>query len=260
MTDAQAPGLRHKLLRTGANLGFGKACNLGAAGSTARYLLFLNPDAALLEGALPKAVALMESEQAAGTGICGIQLVGDDGLAQHHTATFPTPRTIFTHQQRQTPFDHLHSRKVDHVIGAFYLIRRGVFEALGGFDERFFVYLEDVDLSRRARDAGWESFYLAEAKAYHKGGGTSDQVKAKRLFYAMRSRILYAFKHFSRPQAWGTLLVTILLEPFPRLLRALVRRSGSEISETLSGFRMLIADLPNIRRTVTAVPGSSTAR
>ena len=200
--EAEAPALRHRLVRTGANLGFGKACNLGAKSATAPYLLFLNPDAALLEGALPKAVALMDSEAGARTGICGVQLVGDDGATQHHTANFPTPGTIFTHEQRQTRFDHVHSRKVDHVIGAFYLIRRSLFEMLGGFDERFFVYLEDVDLSRRAHVAGWESYYLAEAKAFHKGGGTSEQVKAQRLFYALRSRILYAFKHFSRVQAW----------------------------------------------------------
>jgi len=57
-------------------------------------------------------------------------------------------------------WDHRESREVDHVMGAFFLIRRFIFEELGGFDEQFFVYLEDLDFSLRARQAGWHCFYL----------------------------------------------------------------------------------------------------
>ena len=66
---------------------------------------------------------------------------------------------------------HNETAIVDHVIEAFYLIRRSVFMQLGGFDERFFVYLEDSDLSLRAYQAGWSCLYVAEAKIFHAGGG-----------------------------------------------------------------------------------------
>jgi len=147
-----------------------------------------------------------------------------------------------------TDWPHSDSRQVDHVIGAFYLVRRGLFELLGGFDERFFVYLEDLDFSLRASKAGFSSYYLAEARAFHKGGGTSDQIRATRLFYSHRSRLLYAFKHFNLFSAIVLLVCTTAIEPFPRMLRAALRRSKSEMIETLSAHWRLLCALPAIIR------------
>ena len=131
------------------------------------------------------------------------------------------------------------SRPVDHVIGAFYLIRRPLFEQLGGFDERFFVYLEDLDLSARVHRAGHGIAYLAEAVGLHHGGGTSEQVKPQRLAYALESRIVYAFKHFTTISALAVAIVTLGIEPFPRLLRAIRRRSLTDARETGRGFMLL---------------------
>jgi hypothetical protein len=239
-----APGER--VIQTGANLGFARACNIGAAGAAAPYLLFFNPDAELREGTLQTALAYMESPQAAGVAVCGIRLVGEDGVAQRHVGAFPTPATMFRNEQREIDFDHLSSRDVDHVIGAFSLIRRSVFEQLGGFDERFFVYLEDLDLSWRVRQAGWRTHYLARAVAFHKGGGTSDGVKAERLFYSLRSRLLYAGKNFSRPGALFVLAVTLLVEPAARIARGLLGRREGETRQTLRAYRLLLGDLPAV--------------
>jgi GT2 family glycosyltransferase len=136
---------------------------------------------------------------------------------------------------------------VDHVIGAFFCVRRELFEDLGGFDERFFVYLEDLDFSLRARKTGRTAYYLADAAAFHKGGGTSEQVKAHRLFYSLRSRLLYAFKHFKRYQAWIISAVTMLLErSLARcgpLFAAPFRSTGY-----VAGYAMLWRDAPKIMR------------
>lgn len=258
---ADPPGLPVEIIRTGANLGFGRACNLGAADAQAPYLLFLNPDAALHADTLRTALAFMESAAATGVGVCGVQLAGEDGVTQRHCARFPGARSFVGAATGlgllfrrlfppllMTDFDHLESRPVDHVIGAFYLIRRPLFEELGGFDERFFVYLEDLDLSLRTHRAGFAVQYLAEATAFHKGGGTSEQVKATRLFYALRSRLLYAFKYFSRPAAWTVLLVTLLIEPPIRAVRALFRLAPREFADTFRGYWALVRDLPNILR------------
>jgi len=139
---------------------------------------------------------------------------------------------------------HAQTREVDHVIGAFFLVRRVVFEALGGFDERFFVYLEDLDFSRRASNAGWSSVYLADAQAFHAGGGTSNQIKARRLFYSLRNRLLYAFKHFSWPEAMLVMFATLLIEPFSRAALALLRWSWSGLKETWAAYGMLWNWLP----------------
>ncbi|HEX8654754.1 MAG TPA: glycosyltransferase family 2 protein [Allosphingosinicella sp.] len=253
-SDDVALAQNGRLIRAGANLGFARACNLGAAGAATPYLLFLNPDAAVREGTIATVLRFMESEAASRVAVCGVRLVGEDGVVQHHATVFPTARTMFRAEDRTLRFDHLSSREVDHVIGAFYLIRRSVFEALGGFDERFFVYLEDMDLSRRVAKAGWKTWYLAEAVAFHKGGGTSEQVKAARQFYSTRSRLLYAAKHLPPAKSAFVFAATMTLEPAARIGRALLRRSMPELRESLAAYRMLAADLPGIVRTMRHKP------
>jgi GT2 family glycosyltransferase len=244
-----------RLIRAGANLGFARACNLGAQQTEGEYLLFLNPDAALYADTLPKVMAYMQAPENAAVGICGVQLLDEAGHVSRSCARFPTALGFVSHAaglSRLFPrlgyfmaeWDHAQTRRVDHVIGAFFLVRREVFEALGGFDERFFVYLEDLDFSLRAHQAGWSSVFLAEAQAFHAGGGTSNQVKARRLFYSLRSRLLYAFKHFSRSGALVVLLATLLLEPLSRSVLALLRRSWSAMKETWVAYGMLWRWLP----------------
>lgn len=251
-SDISYPDLPLDILRTGRNLGFGRACNLGARSGTAPYLLFLNPDAALLPDTLVTAIGFLERPENASVGVCGAKLIEDDGGVQRHCARLPTP-TVFlaaasglaallpsrVPNLHDRAFDHLSSRPVDHVIGAFYLIRRDLFERLGGFDEDFFVYLEDLDLSARVHRAGHHVFYLADAVGMHQGGGTSDQVKPQRLAYSLESRITYGFKHFSAPAATAVALATLLVEPLPRLARALSRRSWTEARDTIGGFALL---------------------
>ncbi|MDR9769435.1 hypothetical protein [Acetomicrobium sp.] len=103
----------------------------------------------------------------------------------------------------------------------------------------FLCILEEVDFSLRARQLGYSSFYLTEAQAYHKGGGSSEQIKARRLFYSLRSRILYGYKHFSWIAATMLMLGTIIVEPLSRIVLGVAHRSGSEIVETCRAYRML---------------------
>ena len=255
-SDASVEGLPNvTLIRTGANLGFGKACNLGAQQAKSEYLLFLNPDAALYADTLPKALAFMQDPANSSVGICGVQLLDEAGHVSRSCARFPSAVGFVAHAVGLDRFfprlghfmaewDHVQTRQVDHVIGAFFLVRRELFNALHGFDERFFVYLEDLDFSYRAHQAGWRSVYLTDTQAFHAGGGTSNQVKARRLFYSLRSRLLYAFKHFSWVGAVAVLLTTLLLEPVSRSAQALLRRSCSGLKETWAAYGMLWRWLP----------------
>jgi hypothetical protein len=144
------------------------------------------------------------------------------------------------------PQHHLKSGQVDQVMGAFFLVRHGSFESLGGFDERFFVYFEDLDFSYRADRAGWQSYHLATAQAHHRGGGCSGQVKATRLFYSLTSRILYSYKHFGRMAATAVMLGTLLVEPLSRLVLAVVHKSVREMQETFQAYTMLWKSLPTL--------------
>jgi N-acetylglucosaminyl-diphospho-decaprenol L-rhamnosyltransferase len=245
------------VIELGLNAGFAAACNAGAKGSTADYLLFLNPDAALYPESLSRPIQFLEAPESADIGILGVQLVDDEGVVSRTCANFLRPRHIIAHttglnhvapstfpNHFMVDFDHRTSRLVDQVMGAFFLMRRQVLDELGGWDERFFVYLEDVDLAYRARKHGWLSYFFAEVSAFHRGGGVSRQVKAARLFYSLRSRILYAFKHFHPAVAVLVLIGTLCLEPVTRLVYAGLGNSPTTGGETLRAYWLLIRDLP----------------
>lgn len=247
------------VIRTGKNLGFAAACNLGAAEAHSPYLLFLNPDTRLESNSLSVPLTFMERVENAGVGICGIQLVDEQDDVSRSCARFPTLGRFLASTLgvdrlpgfrkagiHMRDWDHLSTRQVDHVIGAFFLIRKAVFEVCEGFDQRFFVYLEDLDFSRRAKFAGWDSWYLTETQAFHAGGGTSRQVKAKRLFYSLSSRLLYGFKHFPSWQAWILVLSTCLIEPFSRAVFCLLGRDFAGIRNTASAYKLLYAAIPGV--------------
>ncbi|WP_454021127.1 glycosyltransferase family 2 protein [Azospirillum sp. Marseille-Q6669] len=261
-TDGSADGLETgalvagggplTVLRNPENRGFAAACNQGAAGSHADWLLFLNPDTRLSDRSLAPALAFLAEPAQARTGILGIRLVDEAGRTQRSCARAPTPGRILAQAMGldrlapslfpphfMTEWDHLDSRPVDQVMGAFLLIRRSLFEGLGGFDERFFVYFDDVDLCLRARRAGWEVVHFAGAEAYHRGGGTTEQVRDRRLFYALRSRMQFAAKHFSAPAAALVAAATLMVEPLTRLAHALAARSPADARAVLRGSVLL---------------------
>lgn len=264
-TDGSAAALEDwptvEVIRASENLGFAAACNLGAAKGNAALILFLNPDTRVDTDSLSVPRAFMARPENAGVGICGIQLVGERGTVSRTCARFATLgrltasalgfnklpgfRGVGVHMR---DWNHGNTRQVDHVIGAFYLVRRDVFQEMAGFDERFFVYLEDLDLSLRANEAGWDSWYLTEARAFHAGGGTSREIKARRLFYSLRSRLLYSFKHFPRWQAWALVFVTGMVEPLVRTVWGLVRGDLAGVRHTWTAYWMLWRGMGRIVR------------
>ena len=245
-----------QVIRNEQNRGFAAACNQGAASSTADYLLFLNPDTQVVADSLDKPVLFMQRPENEAIGIVGIQLLNDDGKVAL-TCSYHPRLVHFIDKllglDRLSParfssgmmleWDHGESRQVDGVMGAFYLVRRSLFEAMKGFDERFFVYFEEADFGLRARQYGYKSYYLSETQAFHHGQGASDKVRAQRLFYSLQSRIRYGYKHFNGFSATVLLVLTLLLEPISRVVLATFRHSGSEIRETMQGYTLLWSSL-----------------
>jgi GT2 family glycosyltransferase len=251
-----------RVVRNSSNLGFGAACNQGAHYGQGEFVLFLNPDARLFANSLPVPLNYLRDPANASTAICGIQLLEHEGSVARSCSRFPSvssfacealgltriPRLRYL-GNAMAEWSHRDSREVDQVIGAFFFMRRAIFSALGGFDERFFVYFEEVDLSYRARQAGWRTVYLAEAQAFHAGGGTSSQVKAARLFYSLRSRLLYGFKHLSPARAWALMGITLVVEPLSRSVFFFLKGQLADVRETARGYGMLLRVLPMIMRT-----------
>lgn len=245
-------GLPLTVIANDANRGFAAASNRGAAGSASTYLLFLNPDTRLHADSLSVAIAFLENPVNARVGLCGIQLVDAGGRVHRSCARHPRPMHFIakmTGLNRVAPrlfpshvmdeWDHLRDRPVDHVMGAFFLVRRALFEKLLGFDERFFVYLEDLDFSLRVKQREFQTVYLAGTRAYHRSGGVSEQAKAARLYYSLHSRMVYGHKHFSLPVALALDAGTLLVEPVIRGVAAILRGRPRELGETARGFTRL---------------------
>jgi hypothetical protein len=239
------------------NVGFSRACNQGARIGSAPYLLFLNPDTRLMEGSLSIPLAYLESTAHKNIAIVGIQMLDERGEPARSCARLPTASSMllrslgldqlpwfskYGYMMREWP--HEETRRVGHVMGAFYLVRRELFEQLHGFDESFYVYLEDLDFSQRASELGAGCMYLADAAVYHAQGGSSRNIKALRLYYALSSRLIFARKHFSTFAYWAVAFSTLVLEPVIRLIRSLASGAWDDVRNTLRAYRLAYTRTP----------------
>lgn len=211
------------LIESEVNLGFAAGNNLGFSAVRGEYVLLLNPDALVDERALRNAIAHMEANPEIGMG--GGRLLGKDGSAQPSARAFPSlsneflalsglaarfPDSRFFGRFDRT-WDHSgQSVMVDWVPGAFAFIRATALADVGWFDERFFLYYEEVDLCRRFRDAGWQVWYWPDVEVCHWGGESSKTVKdadfsssgSQLTLWRMRSALLYYRKHHGVSVAW----------------------------------------------------------
>ena len=206
------------------NPGFSKANNQGWRRAAGKYVLFLNPDTILPEDSLQLSLAAMAREPAIGA--LGIRMV--DGSGQYLpeskrgipgakasfyklsglTRLFPTS-PVFAHYY----LGHLsstQSQEVEVLAGAYMMVQKTVLEATHGFDERFFMYGEDVDLSYRIRQAGYKNWYLADSTIIHfKGESTRKDAKYVTLFY--KAMALFVEKHYGKQAGWYTFLLQVAI-------------------------------------------------
>lgn len=243
------------------NDGFAKACNKGAKKNNSEYLLFLNPDVVLFENSILTCLDFLKDSNNKEFAACGIQLVDEQMNPSRSCARLPRFFHFFNSAlglnriaQKAFPgilmkeFDHCSSREIDHIIGAFYFLRRKVFHEVGGFDERFFMYLEDLDLSQKIKSLGNKIFFSTEAKAIHIGGGSSEKIKAARISYAYSSRLLYVNKHFSAYRKWILFFLFIFVEPLIRSIYFLLTLSMDDFFFSLKGYFQFLLMVPKLLR------------
>jgi N-acetylglucosaminyl-diphospho-decaprenol L-rhamnosyltransferase len=248
------------VIRNDQNIGFAAACNQGAASAASDYLLFLNPDTSLLPSTLITAIRFMDSPAASHIGICGVQVLDKEGRPAISCARFPTLRIIFGKMTRLdrlmpryfpshhlTPSETCESRAVDQVIGAFFLVRRGLFARLGGFDESYFLYYEEVDFARRARNAAAGSYFLKDARVFHEGEVSSSQNLEKRLYHSLTSRQVYADTHWAHWQARLLMAFTFGLELPARIVHATAERDRARRAAAVAVYRPLVRDMRRVR-------------
>jgi len=231
------------------NVGFGAACNQGAALCSSPFILFLNPDTEIFENSLSIPLKFISDESNFNIGIAGVRLVDKAGKYSTSCARFPSAKRYFFRALGLTTFFPKYfqytlmkskeiqtSGIVEQIMGAFFLIRRDLFENLDGFDEQFFVYMDEVDLSYRAKIMGFDSYYISEVKAFHQGGGSTDQIKAKRVFYSLRSRLQFFNKHFGYSVNLLMWFEVFILEFFSRIIFSMLKLNLIQFFQTFKIF------------------------
>ncbi len=210
--DGSADMLRRKyptviILPQSENIGFTRGNNLGLAQAKGEYLLLLNPDTELSPTALGLLLNYMGSHP--DVGIIGPQTLNTDGSHQSTRRRFPTLMTgvfesswlaawapsAIERDYRMLDTDDDDILEADWVQGSAFLLRRAVYHDIGGLDEGYTMYSEELDFCRRAKTAGWQVVYHGGARITHHGGKSSEQASAFKQIHFHTSKLRYFRKH-----------------------------------------------------------------
>jgi GT2 family glycosyltransferase len=202
-----------RVLENRANLGFAKGNNVGIRASSADYVLILNPDTIIHDGALDRLVQFAEKHPEAGA--FGCRVLNPDGTYQASARLFPTVRrywvaalglkklanlsSLFLFEEYPRWFGET-ERPIDWQSGCCVMFRGDLLRSLGGFDEQFFYHFEEVDLCRRVWAAGHPILFTPEAVVTHLGGQSVGRFPVRFEIEKHRNRYRYFYKHFG-PQA-----------------------------------------------------------
>ncbi|MEI6193272.1 MAG: glycosyltransferase family 2 protein [Verrucomicrobiota bacterium] len=233
-------------VQSSGNIGFASANNLGAARAQGRYLLFLNPDTEVHAGAVDQLLQTLDRHP--GAGLAGARLLNADGSLQTSCVqAFPTLLNQLLDSDvlyRALPLSPLWGiaalsdqspgpKPVEVISGACLLVRRAVFEIVKGFDQRFFMYSEDLDLCYRVKQAGFDRLYDPAALITHHGGGSSNSARSMFSVVMTRESVRRFFSLNRGPLAALGYRVTTGLAAFVRLplvlgLGMVKRKSGGK--------------------------------
>ena len=198
-----------KFIKNRENVGFARACNQIFYRSRSKYILYLNPDTEVTEGAIDALIQFMDKHPEAGVG--GAKLLYFDGDLQLSCRRFPTiwnvffgrksifakylPYNRFTRSYMLSELDYSKVQEVDWVVGAAIIVRKKALEEIEGFDERFFLYVEDVDLCYRLRQNGWKIYYIPDSIIKHHLGVSTKRIMWKSRYFHNVGMYKYFLKH-----------------------------------------------------------------
>lgn len=228
------------------NAGFGKANNMALSKVQGRYVLFLNPDTVVAERTIPGCIEYMDTHPEVGA--VGVRMqYGDGRFALESRRSLPTPSVSFWHmtglgrlfpkskvfaKYHRTYLDKDSECAVDVVSGAYMFVRKEALDRTGGFDESFFMYGEDIDLSYRILMAGYQNRYLPLPIVHYKGESTNKtSYRYAKVFYD--AMLIFFKKHFHRYSRLFALLVWIVVS---------FKKIGTFIGENLLARSRKLAD------------------
>lgn len=227
------------------NIGFSRANNIALKQATGKYILFLNPDTLLPEDCLERSISFLESHSEAGA--LGIKMLdGSGNFLKESKRAFPSPLTsfyklsgltkMFPHSKIFSKYylgnlDEKQNQEVDVLAGAFMMVPKKIIDSVGSFDEDFFMYGEDIDLSYRIQKAGYKNLYLADSCIIHFKGESTKRggLNYVRLFYKAMS--IFARKHYGNRAFLFNLLIQvgILLRAFLSAVKRFLKWVGMPV-------------------------------
>jgi len=200
-----------RLITNRENAGFARANNEGLKARPGRYALFLNPDCELIDNAPGEMVAFMDAHrEAAGL---GCKLIFPEGTPQDSCRHFPSlftdlmeniyldacfPRSAFFNRIKMGQWGHDRLRPVDVAYGACLLVRGSVLEVVGSFDERFYLYYDEIDLCYRIKKAGGAIYFNPAIAVIHRANQSSRQIQIPSDRWKIRSKLLFFEKRYGR--------------------------------------------------------------
>lgn len=241
-----------KIITNKNNRGFGAACNIGFKNSNpnSEFVLFLNPDTEVFENTLTEAIEFMSCNP--NITVLGCQQIDKNNKVLKTCATHLNLRKYlvksfyldkilprFFKSHHMTYWSHLNSSYVEHVMGSFYMLRSEDFKKMRGFDEHFFVYYEDLDLSKRIIDNGGKIFFNTDFKIYHETGGSSKNFKPERMFYSLDATLTYGKIHFSKINYVLLFVFISLIEPLLRIILSILKLNLMETKQVFLAYRLL---------------------
>jgi N-acetylglucosaminyl-diphospho-decaprenol L-rhamnosyltransferase len=199
-----------RLLAQNENVGFTCGNNIGLEAAQGRYLFLLNPDTEIVDDVIPQMIDYLDEHSE--IGIVGPHTLNTDGSYQSSRRHFPTKTLAFFESTWLQPFapksmmDDYYIRnapddailEVDWMQGSALMLRREVYQQIGGLDEGYVMYSEEMDWQKRAKDIGWRVVFLGTAKIIHHGGKSSEQVGAQKHIWFQESKLRYFRKHHGK--------------------------------------------------------------
>ena len=227
------------------NIGFSKANNRAVKHAAGKYILFLNPDTLVPEDCFEKCISFFETHPEAGA--LGIKMLdGSGNFLKESKRSFPSPLTSFyklSGLAKLFPYSKIFSKyylgnidekqnhEVDVLAGAFMMIPKKIIDSIGSFDEDFFMYGEDIDLSYRIREAGYKNLYFADSSIIHFKGESTKRggLNYVKLFYKAMS--IFARKHYGNRAVVFNLLIQIgiLLRAFLSVVKRFIKWIGMPV-------------------------------
>jgi hypothetical protein len=229
------------LVRAEKNLGFSRANNLGIKRASGTYLALLNSDVIVHPGCFDILARFLESHD--DVGLVGPKVLGADGRLQRTCRRLPTiwntlcrslaldkalSRWPVFSGREMRHWNHNSEAEVEVLNGCFWMARREAVEKVGGLDERFFFYAEDVDWCKRFRDSGWKVVFVPEATATHLGGGSSNNAPLRYSIEMLRANLAYWEKYRGIPGLVAFYLLSILHHAIRLILRGLKTIASSD--------------------------------